>query len=232
MKFQIQNDSTLASNEDLLVYAAACDIQLSQLAAVWSIVASTVEFSADKSIDPNAYQCQIKDSLTDAPGALGYHDVDSQGKPILYIGVKECLSDKVSVSSCISHELCEANIDPACCLWTQTPDGNLRAYEACDACEADSYVIKVGDRDVEVSNFLTPNYFSPTPIAGIPFDYLKKLSGPAPARTPGGYDIVLDVSGQPSQEFSKTLSEMREGLKKRKLQRLSRTSRRLKGWKP
>jgi hypothetical protein len=208
MKFQIQNDCTVRTNAELMLDTAGCAAQLREdVAPTWERLAPVVEFSDNGAVDADAYQVQVKDDA-DSPGELGFHDVDDQGKPIVFIFAKTALADGQTVSSVLSHELCEAFADPSCTLWHQCPDGKMRALELCDAVENDSYSKQIGDTMVTVSNFVTPNYFRDTPIPGEKFDFMGKLSGPAPARTPGGYDIVIETNGAPSQEFSEHFREM------------------------
>lgn len=218
MKIQVVNKSTTLSHEEAMLMTAACAAQLrEEFATAWEIVPPDVEFSGDDTTDPNAYTVAIFDTST-APGAAGYHDVDSQGKPRGFVFV-----DAGSVSVTLSHELCELVKDPSCTLWSQTPDGNMRAFEMCDAVENDTYT-KLG---VTVSNFLLPNYFADPPQAG-PTDYLDRLHGKAaPARTPGGYDIVIDTTGQPSQEFSRDFAALSVEKRAAKSHSGARTARRL-----
>lgn len=226
MKVQVINKSTVVSQEDAMAMTAACADQLrNEFAKAWEILPPDIEFSGDDATDPNAYQMVIFDT-SDQPGALGYHDNDPQGKPRGFVFAKTTLDNGGNVSTTLSHELCEMVKDPSCSLWTQTTDGNMRAFEMCDAVESDEYDKTVGDKTIKVSNFLLPNYFAAPPMAG-PTDYLGKLNGQAaPARTPGGYDIVIDTTGNVSQEFSKHFALLPDWKQRNKSHSGARTARR------
>jgi hypothetical protein len=225
MKIQISNKSKVVRPAEFLAMATACADQIrNEFCTAWEFVPPEIEINLEGEEDPDAYQMMVVDT-SDSPGALGYHDVDVQGKPRGYVFAETTMLDGGKVSVTLSHELCEMRLDPSCTLWSQTPDGNMRALEACDAVEADEYSKTVGDESVSVSNFLLPAYFVAT-STGAPTDYLGKLDGQiAPARTPGGYDILIDTAGQPSQEFSKHMAAMspaRQGMKRHPLSRTAR----------
>jgi hypothetical protein len=226
MKIQIQNKSTAVGPAEFLSMVTACADQLrNEFSVAWDKVSPVVEACLDGVEDASAYQMLITDTSTE-PGALGFHDNDVQGKPRGFVFAKTTIENGGKVSVTLSHELMEMVLDPSCSLWHQTPDGNLRALEACDAVENDEYPKTVGDETVYLSNFLTPAYFMDTPI-GTPTDYLDKLNRQvAPARTPGGYDIVLDSAGQPSQEFSRHMASLSPAKAAMKAHTGSRTSRR------
>jgi hypothetical protein len=225
MLIQVTNHSTVIGPAEFLNMVTACAAQIrDEFATAWEKVPPTVEANLNGVEDPKAYQMGIFDT-SDQPGALGYHDTDAQGKPRGFVFAKTTKEDGGNVSTTLSHELCEMVLDPTCTLWTQTNDGNMRALEACDAVEADEYEKDVGGTKIKVSNFLLPSYFSSAATG--PTDYLNKLNGQiAPARTPGGYDILIDTSGQPSQEFSRHMASLSPAKAAMKGHSGSRTSRR------
>lgn len=226
MKIQVTNQASSVSMEEALLWTTACAAQVrEEFSREWERVPPTIEFSGDGSVDPNAYHVAILDTA-DQAGAFGYHDNDEQGKPRAFVFAKTTRDAGEEPSVTLSHEILELVLDPSCTLWTQTSDGNMRALEACDAVQSASYAKRVGDTDVLVSDFLCPNYFSMTPIAGLPFDYLGKLDGPAPARLSGGYDIVAVTTGTISQEFSKLFALLPGWKQKLKERSSSRTKRR------
>lgn len=139
---------------------------------------------------------------SDQPGAAGYHWKDEQGKPIGF-----AFLDAGGWQITLGHEFFEMLGDRYCASWVQAGDGKMRALEVCDAVENDSYTKNVGGTDVPVTNFLGPAYFSDTRIVGAKSDFLDKLDGaPAPAMTPGGYDIVIDTKGNATQEYARLKS--------------------------
>jgi hypothetical protein len=209
MKIQITNHSTTVSMADAMTMTIACASQLrNEFAPSWGFVPPDVEFNANGVEDPSAYQMGIFDT-SDQPGALGYHDNDTKGRPRGFVFAKTTKDNGGNISTTLSHELCEMVLDPSCTLWTQTSDGNMRALEACDAVENDEYDVTIGTKTIKVSNFLLPAYFSASAEPGVKTDYLNKLGGAvAPAMTPGGYDIVQNTTGQASQEFARQLAAL------------------------
>lgn len=125
-------------------------------------------------------------------GALGYHDETEFGVPTLYVFPELCEQDGTSWTSCASHEILEALTDPLLNFCAQSPlDGRVYALEVCDAVETDIYKID----GVEVSNFVTPEYFSPPKhLAGVVLDHMQLLKAPYEIR-PGGYMQYLDRHG-------------------------------------
>lgn len=210
MKIQVKNLSSMSPEKFATGGAAIADQLKNEFAQAHQITPPEVELlkAGDAfSTDPAVHQHLVMNK-SDTPGALGYHLVDEHGKPVGYTFVETSIADGEDPIVTWSHEMCEQVKDAYCCLWVQTADGKMRALEVCDAVEADTYPKQVGDETVMVSNFLTPEYFAAVPT-GLKTDYLDKLKGAvAPARTPGGYDIVIDTNGQPSQEFSDHMAKL------------------------
>lgn len=228
-KIQVINESTVIGPDAFATMVAACAAQLQEeVAQAHDLAPPTIEHVSSRGqLDPAAFKMHVVDDA-DSPGALGYHDVDEQGKPRGFVFAKTTIEAGEEVSVTLSHELIEMLLDRYCSTWVQAADGKMRAYEGCDAVEADRYPRKVGDDEVNVSNFLLPAYFAAQPVEGEQTDYLGKLGGKiAPAMTPGGYDIVVDTKGQPSQEFARHLAAMAPKLAERKRGTHSRTGRRL-----
>jgi hypothetical protein len=227
MKIQYVNKSTVVGPAEFLNCVTAVATQdRDDFSPAWEKIPAIIEACLDGVEDPSAYKMYVLDT-SDQPGAEGYHDVDSQGKPIGYIFAKTTADAGGKWTVTASHENMEMRLDPSCTLWTQTTDGKMLALEASDAVEADEYTKRVGDTDVAVSNFLTPAYFVGTKT-GAPTDFLNKLHGEiAPARTPGGYDIVVDTNGPPSQEFSEHMASLSPEKAKMKTHPTARTARRI-----
>jgi hypothetical protein len=225
-KIQVTNQAATVSPEEALLWTLACAEQVrNEFAAAWGFIPPTVSFSPDGSVDPGAFHVLIVDDATQA-GLLGFHDEDDEGKPRAFVFAKTARDFGEEPSVTLSHEILEMVLDPTCSLWHQAPDGKLRALEAADAVQGDSYVKRVGDTDVRVSNFVTAAYFDTTPIPGESFDYMGKLTRPCPAMSPGGYDIVLDTKGFPTQEFASAFESLLPWKRKIKERSGSRTSRR------
>ena len=155
----------------------------------------------------------------DVDGALGYH-TDMNNLPSGYVFVAPVLDNygvslydasnpqNTSVASVLSHEVLELLIDPDACEW-RDDNGTLYAYEICDACESNSYVINVGGADVSVSNFVLPDWF----VVGSkgPYDYMKMLTSPFQIDA-GGY-AVIDRNGSQEQIFGDKFLAWKKTLK-------------------
>src|SRR5437867_7635438 len=104
------------------------------------------------------------------PGALGYHDLNARDLPIGFVFVID--PDDWTVT--LSHEVLEQIIDPTVNLFAPGPDPRdpqktvLHTYEVCDAVERSGYQID----GIDVSNFLTPSYFTVGEAPGTRNDFL------------------------------------------------------------
>jgi len=104
------------------------------------------------------------------PGALGYHDLNAQDLPVGFVFV--LYPDDWTVT--LSHEVLELIIDPTVNLFAPGPDPRdpqkivLHSYEVCDAVERTGYQID----EIDVSNFLTPSYFTIGEAPGTRNDFL------------------------------------------------------------
>lgn len=121
-------------------------------------------------------------------GALGWHDDDPSQNIRVYsrVFVGDCIQLGLNWHVTLSHEALELIGDPDIRRVWRMPDGELAAYEMCDAVEADDQAYSIGD--FAASNFVLPNYFRRS--ARGPFDFRHTLHGPCPTLTPGGYMSV------------------------------------------
>lgn len=123
---------------------------------------------------------------SDQAGALGYHDLTSDGYPIGKAFVKTALQYKQDWSVTASHEILEMIEDPyVYSLAGPDNQGRIYAYEVCDAVENDVYSIG----GVNVSDFVYPAWFGGGPT-NYGLDHLGLLSSSFELR-PGGYISVL-----------------------------------------
>ena len=224
MKIAIINKSTLVSAADVTRMTAAVYRQVKwQVSKAWELKPPLVVEAADEASAPvGATKVMIFDDA-DVAGALGYHDVGPDGLPYGKVFAKVSLDNNVSVSSVLSHETCEIVGDAHANYWADAPDGKSYALELCDPVESDSYMINVNGVNVEVSNFVTPDFFDTVQVAGAKFDWLGKLTAPF-TMTKGGY-LIVRTDGTASQVFGEEFPEWK---KVSKLERLgSRTRKRL-----
>ena len=212
------NKSTMASSIDVQQAAAACAQQIAQhVAPAWGRVPMTVTFGA--TAPAGSWPIFVFDHA-DQAGALGYHDETPDGHPYGKVFVADCRNANVSLSSCLSHEVCEAFIDPACNLWADTGHHTAIAYEVGDPVEDGSYTVNVSGKLIEVSNFVLPAWFDPRATGKV--DWLGQLSGPF-QRTAGGY-VIIEKEGKVTQQFGKAYSRTRRAAKKHPAARTARRS--------
>lgn len=229
MNISVINRSSIVSLEEAMLWTTAWAMQLrDDVAPLWERVAPLISFHGTGDVDHPRQIVLLDDA--DQAGLLGYHDVNPLGVPYAKVFARTTRDNGGSIPACGSHEAIEMFLNANCGGWQQGSDGRLYAIEGCDGVEGDSYTKRVGDTDVEVSNFVLPAYFDAKPPAGSRFDFLGKLSGPAPAMTPGGYLIVAGKTEE-GQEFAKRVvygEDYPEWKKPGKAHPASRTSRRLR----
>jgi len=189
MNIALINHSTAVTDNEVHQFAEACDIQLRRdVAPVWDIK-HPIRVTTTRSDDD--YPFFLVDFIPEEKDALAYHYVQDNGVPAGKIGVKTTLDAGESVSSATSHEAVELQCDIFCASWSySTRLRCLVATEACDPVQADVYAIETSDGTrVEVSNFVTPAYFTDDPL-GKPLDHLGKVEKTFDIAH-GGYQIRM-----------------------------------------
>ena len=140
MKIAILNVSTVVADVDVARFAAAMQIAaVRDFCPIWHCEKPDISF-VPKGQTPaeDAWQIIIADDSTQI-GALGLHELTSQGFPIGFAFAKTDIADKTSWTVTASHELWEMLGDP----WINTvveidhADGTIefRPLEVSDACE-------------------------------------------------------------------------------------------------
>jgi hypothetical protein len=211
MSIVLVNQSTAISDAEVGDIAKACDFQLqNEVAQAWGI---KEPLHVTTEADPLGYPFFLVDTIPEAADALAYHFVQDNGIPAGKIGVKTTLGAKESVSSATSHEAVELQCDIFCASWSYSDRLRcLVATEACDPVQADTYKIKVdGGASVEVSNFVTPYYFTEDPL-GNPLDHLGTLKKTFEIAK-GGYQIQMKagkVDNVFGDDFSPTVRAGKE----------------------
>lgn len=163
--------------------AAALQRQaLEHFAPRWNIGVMYRAALASAPPKPGEWRMELRKTPT-IDDALGFHDRQADGTPLLYVFPPLCLSCGDEWSGCAGHEGLEAAADPGLHRCVELPDGSVMAVEVCDQVEADTYLID----GVTVPNFNTPENFEPakTSKAG-DYDYLKLQKDSGEVR-PGGY---------------------------------------------
>ncbi len=190
------NESTTAPDADVLRYAQAIQHQVAyDVGPAWSLPRVSVVFVPKGRTVPKDYWQMVVLDTSDQAGALGYHDLTADGKPL---GKAFAATDKeygLNLSVTLSHEVLEMLGDPDINLWAMDyRDGWMHAYELCDAVESDTDGY-IGVNGVALSNFVTPYFFTPqaADIPGAKFDHLGQLTQPFETR-PNGYQSVIKLS--------------------------------------
>lgn len=176
-------DAGVAHAEQARVAAALTRQVLEHFAPEWGVMATVRAATPDKPPRPGEWRLELRKTPT-IDDALGYHDRQSDGTPVLFVFPPLCAECNVAWSSCASHEILEALADPGLHRVEQLNDGRIAALEVCDQVEGDTYEID----GVAVSNFNTEDNYAPPDAAGR-FDYLGKCTAAFEVR-PGGYAQV------------------------------------------
>ena len=180
-------DCGISADEIAKVAAALTRQCIEHFSPAWGVMAHVRAATAAASPGPGEWRLELRKTPT-IDDALGYHDEQPDGTPILYVFPELCAQQGDAWSSCASHEILEALGDPYLHRCVQMDDGSIWDYEVCDRCEADSYDID----GVAVSNFNLPTCFEPPKNrSGVKYDYLGKSSKPNEVR-PGGYAQKFD----------------------------------------
>jgi hypothetical protein len=123
----------------------------------------------------------------DQAGALGYHEMTSQGTPLGKVFAKLDMQSGSSWTVTLSHELLEMLADPWINWCAMGSDSRIYALEVCDAVEADDLGYKIDG--VLVSDFITPAWYEPTCADRL--DFRKHVSKELEL-VRGGYMSVFD----------------------------------------
>lgn len=180
-KVAIINRSTVMTDAQLQPIVAALQIQLDRdFSPAWGISA-TLSFVGKSATAPSGVWQLIIQDTTNQQGALGYHELTTDGNPIGYVFAKTDIQNNLSVSVTISHELLEMLIDPdinlTAFIQTTNTAGTLYAYEVCDACEDDSFGYQING--ILVSDFVYPAWFESFRRTGsTKFDFQGRITKP------------------------------------------------------
>ena len=160
-------------------------------------------------LNDQGFYLALVDDLPEAPGALGYHDVDAEGRPFSKIAVNPSLQNgsswlngPYSVVSVVGHEALETVANPIVNLWVDVDQTTETAREVCDAVEDTQFQHDGSD----LTNFLLPSWFNA--FGKPPYDFIGALTAPF-SRTSGGYMIVR-TGGVVSQQWGETMPEWRK----------------------
>jgi hypothetical protein len=196
IKVAVLNQSTVLTDEQVSAAIPALQTQVHRdFAPAWGTDADLTFVPHGSQPDPGAWWLVVLDN-SDQAGALGYHDLTTEGMPLgkVFAGTVMQAGDSWTVTA--SHELLEMLGDPDIDLTVFVqPDqttGTIYAYEACDACESDQYGYQIDG--VLVSDFVFPSWFESFRQPGsTQFDYSKQINKPFQLLS-GGYIGTFDVT--------------------------------------
>lgn len=156
----ITNASSCLSDAQVEAVLPALQQQVSaDFKGYWEIECTLEVLPKTQTLTQGWWQIVVVDT-PDQAGALGYHELTSQGTPLGKIFAKLELDTGSSWTATLSHELLEMLVDPWINWCAIGSDGEIYALEVCDAVEADNLGYLIGD--VLVSDFVTPAWFEPT----------------------------------------------------------------------
>jgi hypothetical protein len=186
------NESTLVSDQEVATAVPALQTQVDRdFSPVWHTGAVLSLVPRGSQPPPGQWWVVVTDDA-DQAGALGYHDLTSEGLPIAKVFARTSAGAGLPWTSVASHELLEMLADPDIDLTVFDQDGattgTLYAYEVADPVEAQGYQID----GIAVSDFVTPRWFMPG-VPGGAVDFMGAASS-ALEILPGGYVGVFDVT--------------------------------------
>jgi hypothetical protein len=196
IKIAVINESTEVSDAQVAPVVGALQKQVSRdFAPPWGVDADLRFVPKGQQPNPGEWWLVILNDA-DQAGALGYHDVTSDGLPLGKVFARTTRLDGGHWTVTTSHELLEMLGDPEINLTVfvqnkSHPTGRLYAYEVCDACEDDSFGYEIDG--VLVSDFVYPAWFESFRKKGTQFDFGKHITHPLQL-IKGGYIGIFDVT--------------------------------------
>ena len=183
----ITNVSTCLSDAQVEAVLPALQKQVSDdFKAYWEQDCTLWFLSKDQSLTCGWWQIVITDN-PDQAGALGYHEMTSQGTPLGKVFAKLDLQSGSSWTVTLSHELLEMLADPWINWCAMGRDSKIYALEVCDAVEDDELGYQIDG--VQVSDFITPAWFEPT--CSDRMDFKQRVSKELELAR-GGYVSIFD----------------------------------------
>lgn len=196
VQISVINESTVLTDADIAPVVAALQKQVTNdFRPVWGADAELTMVAKTAQPPAGSWWLVILDD-SDQAGALGYHDLTSDGLPLGKIFAASDLKANTSWTVTASHELLEMLADPNINLTVFVQNANttgtLYAYEVCDACEDDSVGYQIDD--ILLSDFVYPSWFEDFHKTGsTQFDRTNQIQTPLQLLT-NGYIGVFNVS--------------------------------------
>jgi len=183
----VTNASTCLTDAQVEAVLPALQQQVSQdFKAYWDLDCVLTFLAKDEGLAAGWWQIVLSDD-PDQAGALGYHEMTSQGTPLGKVFAGLDIRSGSSWTVTLSHELLEMLADPWINWCAIGADEKIYALEVCDAVESDALGYEIDG--VLLSDFVTPAWFEPTDADRVDF---KQHVGDALELAAGGYISVLD----------------------------------------
>jgi hypothetical protein len=196
IQISVINESTVLNDADVTPLISALQKQVTNdFRPIWGVDAELNMVSKNTQPPTGSWWLVILDD-SDQAGALGYHDLTSDGLPLGKVFAASDLKAGTSWTVTASHELLEMLADPNINLtvFVQNTNttGTLYAYEVCDACEDDGVGYSIDN--VLVSDFVYPAWFEDFHTTGsTQFDRTNQIHNPLQL-LPNGYIGIFNVS--------------------------------------
>lgn len=178
------SETDKVSRSELDRVAAALQKQVTRdFSPIWNISATVSPFASLKEVPVGYWRMIVREK--DFGPVFGFHH-DAYGRPWALV----CYHTTWSLTA--SHECLEMLADPSGNRLVAGPSkrgsGTVEyLVEVCDACQLAAYYID----GILVSDFLTPEYFSPSVVSGGRYTYLGSIRHPWDV-SPGGYLSWVD----------------------------------------
>ena len=196
IQISVINESTVLTDADITPVLAALQKQVTNdFRPVWGVDAELTMVAKTSQPPTGSWWLVILDD-SDQAGALGYHDLTSDGMPLGKVFAASDLKANTSWTVTASHELLEMLADPNINLTVFVQNTNttgmLYAYEVCDACEDDSVGYQIDN--ILVSDFVYPTWFEDFRTPGsTQFDRSNQIQKPLQLLT-NGYIGTFNVT--------------------------------------
>jgi hypothetical protein len=184
----ILSKSKKVTLQELTKVSAALQRQVSRdLAPIWNINATVDAFGSLNDVPVGYWKITVMDTIP-AKSAAGFH-LDKQGQPFADVQ----WSPTWSLTA--SHECLEMLVDPfghEVATGPSPKPGQGRGrflVEVCDPCEGEAFAYKINtasQNEVLVSDFYTPEYFSPVQASGVRYSFQGNITAPRQVLD-GGY---------------------------------------------
>lgn len=177
----IINQSTVVT--DAQVYALTYSLQLltrNDFYPAWGIMSHVYFLDKTAPLPKGDWSLVILDNA-DQAGALGYHDLTSDGFPLGKVFAKTTMDAGENWTVTASHELMEMLVDPYINLtiFNQTGNntGQILPYEICDPVQGSNCTFTIAG--LTMSNFVYPTWFEGfRPANSVKFDFMGVLTQP------------------------------------------------------